>query len=506
MVFTMNTNRRHFNISLLAAGMALGTTAAHTANADEHPEGASLDFAPERYARLELKVDGRLLTVRAYEGLQTVLRPLEPEYQSLNLYIPEAYFKGERIGKYNAKTAPIFLPNKVGGYMPAKPGTANETPRPSGPQSNAVSMALARGFVVACPGARGRTLQAADGTWTGKAPAAIVDLKAAVRWLRHNASRMPGNTDRIVSNGTSAGGALSALLGASGNHADFERDLQAIGAAPQRDDIFAVSSYCPITNLEHADGAYEWQFHGIAEYKNVAITMLDFQVQRKETTSYLDTSQLALSTQLRSDFVRYVNTLSLHDTQGQLLRLRPDGSGTLQNQVRALLIASAQRAQAEGTDLSTHKGLRFASGRVIDLDFATHIRTMGRMKGLPAFDGFSLETGENQLFGTAQIDKQHFTEFGRQHSAVPGASKAETRLIHKMNAMHYALQNDAATAPHWRIRHGTMDKDTSFAIPTLLAAALSERELDVDIAFPWNRPHSGDYDMEELLNWIERRV
>jgi hypothetical protein len=215
---------------------------------------------------------------------------------------------------------------------------------------------------------------------------------------------------------------------------------------------------------------------------------------------------LALSTQLRSEFVRYVNTLSLHDTQGQLLRLRQDGSGTLQNQVRALLIASARRAQAEGTDLSTHKGLRFASGSVVDVDFATHIQTMGRMKGLPAFDGFSLETGENQLFGTPLIDKRHFTEFGLQHSTMPKAIRADIQVVRKMNAMHYAMQNDATTARHWRIRHGTMDKDTSFAIPTLLAAALRERTLDVDIAFPWNRPHSGDYDLEELLDWIERRV
>ncbi len=506
----MNTNRRQFNFSLLAASLAWGAGTARSASMTESSKTASLDFNPDTFESLEVGARGQSVRVRAYEGLPTVLRPLEPEYQSLNLYIPEAYFSGGRVGKYDATTAPIFLPNKVGGYMPAKPGKAidNPTGQPPapGPQSNAVAMALARGFVVACPGARGRTLRAADGTWTGKAPAAIVDLKAAVRWLRHNAKRMPGNTERIVSNGTSAGGALSALLGASGNHADFDKDLLAMGAAQQRDDIFAVSSYCPITNLEHANGAYEWQFHGIAEYKNVAITMLDFQVQRKETTSYLNASQLALSTQLRSEFIRYVNTLSLHDAQGQLLRLRPDGTGTLQDQVRALLIASAQRAQAEGTDLSAHKGLQFVNGRVMDVDFNTHIQTMGRMKALPAFDGFSLETGENQLFGTAQTDKQHFTAFGLQHSTVPDASKADAQLVRKMNAMHYAQQSDTASAPHWRIRHGTMDKDTSFAIPTLLAAALTERKLDVDLAFPWNRPHSGDYDLEELMDWIERRI
>ncbi len=49
--------------------------------------------------------------------------------------------------------------------------------------ANAMLVALSQGYVVAAPGARGRTTQAADGTYTGKAPALIVDMKAAVRYL-----------------------------------------------------------------------------------------------------------------------------------------------------------------------------------------------------------------------------------------------------------------------------------------------------------------------------------
>ena len=30
--------------------------------------------------------------------------------------------------------------------------------------------------------------------------------------------------------------------------------------------IFASSNYCPITNLEHADMAYEWMFNGVNSY------------------------------------------------------------------------------------------------------------------------------------------------------------------------------------------------------------------------------------------------
>ena len=68
------------------------------------------------------------------------------------------------------------------------------------------------------------------GSGVAQWPAQAFDVKAAVRWLRHNAGRLPGNVDRIVSNGTSAGGALSALLGASGNHPDYEAELRALGA------------------------------------------------------------------------------------------------------------------------------------------------------------------------------------------------------------------------------------------------------------------------------------
>jgi acetyl esterase/lipase len=58
-----------------------------------------------------------------------------------------------------------------------------------------------------------------------------VDLKAAVRYLRYNDAVMPGDSDKIISNGTSAGGAMSSLLGAPGNSQDYRLYLEEIGAA-----------------------------------------------------------------------------------------------------------------------------------------------------------------------------------------------------------------------------------------------------------------------------------
>jgi acetyl esterase/lipase len=55
-----------------------------------------------------------------------------------------------------------------------------------------------------------------------KFPAAIYDVKAAVRWLRANAGRYGVDPDRVVAWGGSAGGQLAALLGTSCKVAELE--------------------------------------------------------------------------------------------------------------------------------------------------------------------------------------------------------------------------------------------------------------------------------------------
>ena len=503
----MMIDRRTFSMSLLAA------TAASACSSPALRPGASDPlpaFDPERgYQRREVSAGDRTVVVRAWEGLAYVSRPVEPQWQVMNLYIPEAYFQGGQIEGRTARTAPIFLPNSIGGYMPAKPGTpegrTGPPPAPGQTQPpSAIAVALTRGLVVASPGARGRTLQAADGTWTGKAPAALVDLKAAVRFLRHHDAVMPGDTERIISNGTSAGGALSALLGASGNTPELQAELQAVGAAPGRDDIFAVSAYCPITNLENADAAYEWQFGHVRDYRRIEMSMLDYQVQRREVAGTLSPEQAELATTLRATFPAYLNALGLRDAAGRPLRLDADGRGSFLDQVKSLLIASAQQRLDAGADLSGRGWLTIRDGRVQEVDFQAYALAAVRLKLPPAFDGLALDSGENQLFGSSRIDKRHFTAFSAQHSRVEGAGRADERTVRLMNPMHHIGQSATTVAPHWRIRHGTMDRDTSLAVPVMLAARLRQNGRDVDLALPWDRPHSGDYDLDELFGWIDR--
>jgi hypothetical protein len=139
-----------------------------------------------------------------------------------------------------------------------------------------IGAALKAGYVVVSAGTRSRSALAENNSFAGKAPAPVVDAKAVIRYLRLNDAVMPGSAERIVITGTSGGGALSAAVAASGNNTDYYPYLAEIGAAgidaqgnsTLGDDVFATIAYCPITDLGHADLAYEWQFNTVRTAEN----------------------------------------------------------------------------------------------------------------------------------------------------------------------------------------------------------------------------------------------
>ena len=460
----------------------------------------SLDFAADKYTAKTAEVNGATIAYRAYEGIPYVSKPVEPDYQQINIYIPEAYYEGGSINGYTAATAPIFLPNQIGGYMPAKPGVPGERRHGDQQGADAMQTALAKGYIVASPGARGRTSP------TGKAPAAIYDLKAAVRYLRHNDAAMPGDAEKIISNGTSAGGALSILLGASITDGDDRKlFVEIMGAADARDDIYAVSAYCPISILEHADAAYEWEFNGVHDYEKMDITMLDYKVERKLVKGTLDAAEQRVSDELKAQFPAYVNSLGLKNAQGEPLTLNADGSGSFRDYVAAFVAAAANAELQKGTDPAALQAenpwLTIDGNHVKNVDFAAYAKAMGRQKTPPAFDALDLSSGENQLFGDANQDTRHFTAYSAANSAVKGAGSAGRVAVKKMNPLSYISEK---TVPqHWRIRVGTKDRDTSHAIAAILAAKLQNSGKNVDMAMPWGVPHSGDYDLDELFAWMD---
>jgi hypothetical protein len=487
-----------------------------------------LAFDAEAFQDETLTLDGRTIEYRAWEGVSYCTSPLDP-IQTLSVFAPLSYFSGASINGYSLRTAPIFFPNTVGGYMPGAadaPGCGRRFP------TNSVFDALEHGYVVASAGVRGRTSGKASseffeggaasekgapaaGTMCGRAPAFVVDQKAAIRYLRRNAALVPGDVERIFTNGTSAGGALSALTGASGNSADYEPYLERIGAVmDERDDVFGASCYCPIHNLEHADAAYEWQFSGIDDYHVTHFRRKDGGIVKVVEDGMMDDAQVAVSRDLASLFPAYVTALHLADDHGNELGLDENGRGSFLEWVKGWLVSSAQRelethdserrlaclvtegAQVDGLDY-----LDVRDGRVVGLDWDAFVRATTRMKPAPSFDGLSLDKPENEEFGDEVVEARHFTAYSHEHSKV-GGELADERVVAMMNPLTYIGRNDGCCS-HWRVRHGSYDRDTSLAIPVILATTLANRGYDVDFALPWGLPHSGDYDLPELFAWID---
>lgn len=232
-----------------AGGFALSANAS-SASAKSSGASDSLVFDKDAYTELTTTItdaDGTDHTVvyHFWKAITYVASPVDAKYQSLNVSVP-VKIDGKAV---DATNAPIVFANAVGGYMPSSvadatgvggaemtggmpTGGAGGSASPSasaGPSAsssagtgevqsggnamvnaqggmvNLGKLGLAAGYVVVEPGARGRTLTDSAGTYYGTAPAAIVDLKAAVRYVRANKGVIPGNTDRIVSTGTSAG-------------------------------------------------------------------------------------------------------------------------------------------------------------------------------------------------------------------------------------------------------------------------------------------------------------
>lgn len=360
----------------------------------------------------------------------------------------------------------------------------------AGQMVNLAQLAVAAGYVAVEPGCRGRTLVNGDGVYYGVAPAAIVDLKAAVRYLRANGDAIPGNTDQIVSTGTSAGGALSALLGASGNSDLYQSELDALGAADADDSIFAVGAWCPITDLGHADGAYEWNWGT----NPVASTGAE--------------PNQTLSGQLRDQFAAYMPTLKL---QG----LNDFGNLTAANYSDYLL---QQYLQPSATKYLTALSESDRAAYLQDNPFIawqnnkatfpwqgylTHVGA--RKKTLPAFDAFDLSAGENNLFGHDTTKARHFTEYSAQRTtAGEGTVDADIpQLLDQMNPMYFLQTSNPDRSKRWWIRLGTNDTDTALTVSCNIAANAAGLGDQVNHLMYWDQGHGANTDADEFIAWVD---
>ena len=490
---------------------SIGVLLAVNMNAANKPKTTSLQFNPDSGVKSALTMpDGKVVNYTAYTKLYFVTNIEDSTYQYMNIFVPEGA----------TQHTPIFLRTYVGGYMASQAGH---------PQAqDASGRALSEGYVLVIPGSRGRTSTVKKGkktVYTGRAPKALLDLKAAVRYLRHFDNLIPGNTEKIITDGTSAGGAMSSLLGATGNNPAYEPLLKAMGAADGRDDVFASICYCPITDLDHADMAYEWLYGNTDSRKS------------------LSASKRALTKELAAQFPSYINSLGLNKADGTSLN-----ADNYLDYIKQIIIRSAQEAKDAGADISDSIGFTFSSeasfqapinggigmtepagmaggmpqmmmgGRkkvgeyITDLDmdkYLNYVVSTQTLKGVPAFDSYNVDgasaSGENGEFGNDQGADINFTAWAaaKTGSTLSEEVKENVRLL---NPMYFIVDGVTSVAHHWYIRHGARDRDTAFPIAINLATKLQNAGKDVNFKLPWNRPHSGDYALNELFSWLAEIV
>ncbi len=258
-----------------------------------------------------------------------------PKFQRMSIFVPEAYLNADgtvapegEMGRFTTQTAPIIFENNSAGYM-QMPHTWLGGPR------DEAEKYLARGMVYVTCGCRGRESRDSQGKLCGKSPWALVDLKTGIRFLRHNAAVLPGDFSRIISVGWSAGGAMSSLVGITGDDSSYLPFLEQNGAfMDESDAVYAAQIYCPIVDLDHADLAYEWQFQRDTENES----------SPAGPAGVMTPFQEALSEKLSSAYVNYFNSLGLkHPDTGVPLILNGDSgrSGSGYDYLMSLLEDSA---------------------------------------------------------------------------------------------------------------------------------------------------------------------
>jgi len=514
-----------------------------------------LAFVPENFETFEtlnITLDGEPLGITKYK-VTYVANPVEmasshtgpatdpTAWQKMYIYVPETAVN-------NPDTA-IIMNVSNGGWLSSPVGDIF-TDRDGNPVTAFVSdsdtdktgAALAAGYVIANVGTRSRGLIATDGTYPGHAPAVVVDAKAAIRYLKYNDEIMPGSADKIVITGTSGGGGLSTAVAASGNSPDYYPYLAEIGAAgieahgnksTLTDDVFATIAYCPITDLNHADMAYEWQY---------SFTRL---VDNDYTDGEFDAR---VSIELAALYPAYLESLELVLEDGTT----PLNANTMPRAIEALVKADIEKAMAEEGETVPDLGETWIfydrngnplppvtndwldvdndADTVLSIDYGKYLEfvaTTAKLKTAPAFENYSTplqyRMNESNLSGDEKTEYSHWLGWSWENDIIPdnGVGLDDTNLtfdqfmktaagksvVHQMkmiNPMPYLISDEGDSAPYWYVRHGIRDRDTSFAVEVALFYAIQNDPAvkDANYALAYMQPHGGNYDVQEAYGWL----
>ena len=447
-------------------------------------------------------------------GLFYCSSPADETYEQMGIYVPSAYLTKNSDGSfsinssgtcngYTAATAPIVVPVNTSGYSAQS--------APSGTSSTAATY-TDEGFIYLWPGCRGRS---------HGAPLGVTDLKAAVRYFRYLSaqSKVPGNTDLIFSFGHSGGGAQSAIFGTSGNSSLYDDYLAAIGAnTDYKDNICGSMCWCPITNLDMADGAYEW---------NMGLTR-----------SSLSSADQSISKGLAAAFANYINAIGLkHPTSGTTLTLSATDNGYYQS--GSYYEYTMEVINDAVSRYNTYNSASVSSYSTTDASalssFASSYKNA--TKGLGAFDDYDAKgQAENTLMGISgtagHFDKylaelvssyasDYYSSFTSDLAStnVDAVGKTvETRLM-MYTPLYYLIDNStyysgggagsSDVAPYWRIRSGIKQEDTALSTEINLALALQAYSgvRSVDFETIWGQGHTEAEDSgsasSNFIAWVQ---
>lgn len=366
------------------------------------------------------------IAYRAFEGMSYVVNPIDRKYQTINIYIPDAYYSGGAVNGFKSATAPVLF------YVVADDYREKEAAKADG--NKFLQQALSHGYIVACPGVRGRTLQ------SGKAPAVVADLKAAVRYLKYNDDDMPGDATKIVACGAGAGGAMAAMLGASGLSSDYDAMLDELGATRSDDDVFGVVALSPSTIPNHADEAAAWQTGNDA----------------------------------KGDFSKYINSLNLKGTDGSQLTLDASGQGSF--------LAALEREAKTA-----------AKGHTENFSLMNHSKTTVLGK---KYDAPDRSSSLNDLFGTGN-GGMHFTM-----PYADDANMVSPMTVRMMTPMTYIGNSDIEVAPHWLVRQSLADSYPS-VLSFVLAVKLRNAGKTVAYSMAWDGQTLDDSESYGVFKWID---
>lgn len=455
-------------------------------------------------------------------GLFYCESPADEDYEQMGIFVPGSYMNATSNGDgtytctvnttatvngYTSSTAPIVFPVNTSGYSAQS--------APSG-FSSSIATYTDEGFVYLWAGCRGRD---------HGAPYGVTDMKAAIRYYRYlqeEQEAVPGNTDRIFTFGHSGGGAQSSLLGVSGNSSVYDDYMSAIGAKTgYDDDVFGSMCWCPITNLDLGDAAYEW---------NMGLTR-----------SSLGSADQSISEGLAAVFAEYVNAIGFrHPSSGNTLTLSStsDGyyqSGSYYEYVMEVINDAVERYNSyNSASVSTYS----TTDESALYEFASDYKTA--TKGLGAFDDYDNKgQAENTLFGIAgtagHFDK-YLAELVEQYASsyyssftsdlastnVDAVGKTVEERLMIYSPLYYLIDNDtyysgggtetSSVAPYWRIRSGITQGDAPLCTEINLALALENYDgvEDVDFETIWAQGHTEAEDSgsatTNFISWVENCV